>query len=51
MGRRPARDRLRSRRHGAPCEESWLTAFGLIALLVWIHVEALRVLTFRRDDT
>lgn len=37
--------------YGAPREESWLAAFGLTATLVWIYLEALRVLTILRDDT
>lgn len=37
--------------YGAPREESWLAAFGLTATLVWIYLEALRVLTLLRDDT
>jgi uncharacterized YccA/Bax inhibitor family protein len=37
--------------YGAPREESWLAAFGLTATLVWIYLEALRVLTVLRDDT
>lgn len=31
--------------HGAPREESWLAAFGLTTTLVWIYLEALRVLS------
>ncbi|MCX4460555.1 Bax inhibitor-1/YccA family protein (plasmid) [Streptomyces sp. NBC_01340] len=37
--------------YGAAREESWLAAFGLTATLVWIYLEALRVLTILRDDT
>ncbi|MEU7339087.1 Bax inhibitor-1/YccA family protein [Streptomyces sp. NPDC007074] len=31
--------------YGAPRKESWLAAFGLTVTLVWIYLEALRVLT------
>ncbi|MET9144838.1 Bax inhibitor-1/YccA family protein [Streptomyces sp. NPDC004042] len=31
--------------YGAPREESWLAAFGLTLTLVWIYLEALRVLS------
>ncbi|MGW2836588.1 Bax inhibitor-1/YccA family protein [Streptomyces sp. NPDC001493] len=37
--------------HGAPREDAWLSAFGLTMTLVWIYLEALRVLTiFTSDD-
>ncbi|MEV6654566.1 Bax inhibitor-1/YccA family protein [Streptomyces sp. NPDC051219] len=36
--------------HGAPGEESWLAAFGLTLTLVWIYVEALRLLTLLQED-
>ncbi|MEU9290098.1 Bax inhibitor-1/YccA family protein [Streptomyces sp. NPDC048275] len=36
--------------YGAPREESWLAAFGLTATLVWIYLEALRVLTILHSD-
>ncbi|MEW2160603.1 Bax inhibitor-1/YccA family protein [Streptomyces sp. NPDC007189] len=36
--------------YGAPREESWLAAFGLTATLVWIYLEALRVLTIPDSD-
>ncbi|GGV42747.1 membrane protein [Kitasatospora herbaricolor] len=35
---------------GAPREEAWLAAFGLTLTLVWIYLEALRVLTLLRGD-
>ncbi|MER7850545.1 Bax inhibitor-1/YccA family protein [Kitasatospora sp. NPDC096077] len=35
---------------GAPREESWLAAFGLTLTLVWIYLEALRVLSILRGD-
>jgi uncharacterized YccA/Bax inhibitor family protein len=37
--------------YGAPREEAWPAAFGLTATLVWVYVEALRVLTLLRDDS
>ncbi|MFD4611337.1 Bax inhibitor-1/YccA family protein [Streptomyces sp. NPDC058440] len=37
--------------YGAPREESWVAAFGLTTTLVWIYLEALRVLTIlNRED-
>lgn len=36
--------------HGAPREEAWLAAFGLTTTLVWIYLEALRVLTILNSD-
>ncbi|MEU0785734.1 Bax inhibitor-1/YccA family protein [Streptomyces sp. NPDC006173] len=35
---------------GAPREESWLAAFGLTMTLVWIYLEALRVLSILRGE-
>ncbi|MFE3111651.1 Bax inhibitor-1/YccA family protein [Kitasatospora indigofera] len=35
---------------GAPREEAWLAAFGLTLTLVWIYLEALRVLTLLRGE-
>ncbi|SEO96632.1 Uncharacterized membrane protein, YccA/Bax inhibitor family [Actinacidiphila rubida] len=36
---------------GAPQQDAWLAAFGLTATLVWIYLEALRVLTlFTSND-
>ncbi|MEU8793664.1 Bax inhibitor-1/YccA family protein [Streptomyces sp. NPDC048643] len=35
---------------GAPREESWLAAFGLTMTLVWIYLEALRVLSILRSE-
>ncbi|MEU0566033.1 Bax inhibitor-1/YccA family protein [Nonomuraea sp. NPDC005983] len=36
--------------NGAPREESWMAAFGLTLTLVWIYLEALRVLSLLRGD-
>ncbi|MFE9611719.1 Bax inhibitor-1/YccA family protein [Streptomyces sp. NPDC006012] len=36
--------------YGAPREESWLAAFGLTTTLVWIYLEALRVLSILQSD-
>nr|BFD88015.1 Bax inhibitor-1/YccA family protein [Streptomyces sp. Xyl84] len=36
--------------YGAPREESWLAAFGLTLTLVWIYLEALRVLSLLQGD-
>ncbi|MGW3664714.1 Bax inhibitor-1/YccA family protein [Streptomyces sp. NPDC005141] len=36
--------------NGAPREESWLAAFGLVITLVWIYVEMLNLLTLIRED-
>ncbi|MFJ6073964.1 Bax inhibitor-1/YccA family protein [Streptomyces sp. NPDC093065] len=36
--------------YGAPREESWLAAFGLTLTLVWIYLEALRVLSILNSD-
>jgi uncharacterized YccA/Bax inhibitor family protein len=36
--------------HDAPREESWPAVFGLSVASVWIHLEALRVLTLLRED-
>lgn len=36
--------------YGAPREESWLAAFGLTTTLVWIYLEALRVLSILNSD-
>ena len=36
--------------YGAPREESWLAAFGLTMTLVWIYLEALRVLSILNSD-
>ncbi|WP_042395011.1 Bax inhibitor-1/YccA family protein [Streptacidiphilus carbonis] len=36
--------------NGAPRDEAWLAAFGLTLTLVWIYLEALRVLTILRGD-
>ncbi|MGV9914505.1 Bax inhibitor-1/YccA family protein [Streptomyces tendae] len=35
---------------GAPREESWFAAFGLVTTLVWIYLEALRVLSILQGD-
>lgn len=35
---------------GAPREQSWTAAFGLTLTLVWIYLEALRVLSLLRGD-
>jgi uncharacterized YccA/Bax inhibitor family protein len=35
---------------GAPREEAWLAAFGLTLTLVWIYLEALRVLQLLQGD-
>ncbi|MGW7572100.1 Bax inhibitor-1/YccA family protein [Streptomyces tendae] len=36
--------------YGAPREESWMAAFGLTLTLVWIYLEALRVLSILNSD-
>ncbi|MGW1625979.1 Bax inhibitor-1/YccA family protein [Streptomyces sp. NPDC002172] len=36
--------------YGAPREEAWLAAFGLVTTLVWIYLEVLRVLTLFNND-
>ncbi|MFJ4921325.1 Bax inhibitor-1/YccA family protein [Streptomyces sp. NPDC088725] len=36
--------------YGAPREESWLAAFGLTLTLVWIYLEALRLLSILQGD-
>ncbi|MEU6931248.1 Bax inhibitor-1/YccA family protein [Streptomyces sp. NPDC046385] len=36
--------------YGAPREESWLAAFGLTMTLVWIYLEALRLLSILQGD-
>ncbi|MER6981313.1 Bax inhibitor-1/YccA family protein, partial [Streptomyces carpinensis] len=36
--------------YGAPREEAWLAAFGLVTTLVWIYLEVLRVLTLFNSD-
>ncbi|MFE7403012.1 Bax inhibitor-1/YccA family protein [Streptomyces sp. NPDC057557] len=36
--------------YGAPREEAWLSAFGLTMTLVWIYLEALRVLSIFNSD-
>ncbi|MFB7507729.1 MULTISPECIES: Bax inhibitor-1/YccA family protein [Streptomyces] len=36
--------------YGAPREEAWLAAFGLVTTLVWIYLEVLRVLTIFNTD-
>ncbi|MEU1081644.1 Bax inhibitor-1/YccA family protein [Streptomyces sp. NPDC005908] len=36
--------------YGAPRDESWLAAFGLTMTLVWIYLEALRVLSILQSD-
>ncbi|MFF4749252.1 Bax inhibitor-1/YccA family protein [Streptomyces sp. NPDC002514] len=36
--------------YGAPRQESWLAAFGLTTTLVWIYLEALRVLSILQSD-
>ncbi|MGY0021496.1 Bax inhibitor-1/YccA family protein [Streptomyces sp. cg35] len=35
---------------GAPREDSWFAAFGLTTTLVWIYLEALRLLSILRGD-
>lgn len=36
--------------YGAPREEAWLAAFGLTMTLVWIYLEALRLLSILQGD-
>ncbi|GGT69199.1 membrane protein [Streptomyces atratus] len=36
--------------YGAPREDSWFAAFGLVTTLVWIYLEALRVLSILQSD-
>lgn len=36
--------------YGAPREESWLAAFGLTVTLVWIYLEALRLLSLLQGN-
>ncbi|MFE7752863.1 Bax inhibitor-1/YccA family protein [Streptomyces sp. NPDC057428] len=36
--------------YGAPREESWIAAFGLTLTLVWIYLEALRLLSILNSD-
>ncbi|MBB4981054.1 Bax inhibitor-1/YccA family protein [Streptomyces nymphaeiformis] len=36
--------------YGAPRQDSWLAAFGLVTTLVWIYLEALRVLSILQSD-
>ncbi|MFH8625955.1 Bax inhibitor-1/YccA family protein [Streptomyces vietnamensis] len=36
--------------YGAPRQDAWLSAFGLVTTLVWIYLEALRVLTILQSD-
>ncbi|MFJ7497307.1 Bax inhibitor-1/YccA family protein [Streptomyces sp. NPDC097727] len=36
--------------YGAPREESWFAAFGLVTTLVWIYLEALQLLSILQSD-
>lgn len=34
---------------GAPSEQSWIAAFGLMVTMVWLYIELLRILSYFRD--
>ncbi len=34
---------------GAPAEQSWVAAFGLMVTMVWLYIELLRILSYFRD--
>lgn len=37
-------------RMGAPRQESWRAAFGLMVTMIWLYTQILRILSFFRND-